>query len=319
MMHAQLDWQQSAVLGVALLGGAVAARRYRRAAPTAPFLVESAIIAALYTLWQLAGSYTIASVNGAARRGADILRIEAALRLPRERDVQNLIAARPLLAQACNGYYATMHFTALGIFLVWLFVRHRSRYSFIRNVLVVTTAISLVIQFVPVAPPRLLPAMGFVDVAARYGQSVYSLRVITVDQLAAMPSVHVAWALLIAWGVISCSRSRFRWWVVCHPVLTVFVVVATANHYWLDGIVAAALLLASIYPVRATMRLGTRLAGVPQDGLLSGPQREAPASERVLLPPAPQPDPVHPRGDPLTVGQHPGEPASVGRHPGDGG
>ena len=70
-----------------------------------------------------------------------------------------------------------------------------------------------------------------------------------------MPSVHVGWALLVGWAVIEVSPSRYRWWVLIHPALTIFVVVATANHFWLDGIVAALLLAASIGLVRLSDRL----------------------------------------------------------------
>ena len=118
------------------------------------------------------------------------------------------------------------------MFLVWLFVRHRDRYPSVRTTLAWTTLVCLLIQLVPVAPPRLLPS--FVDTATTYGQSVYSLG-LAPDQLSAMPSVHVAWAVLVGWAVVRISTSPWRWWVLAHPVLTVFVVVATANHFWLDG------------------------------------------------------------------------------------
>jgi hypothetical protein len=61
------------------------------------------------------------------------------------------------------------------------------------------------------------------------------------DQLSAMPSVHVAWSILVAWAVITRARSRWRWLILLHPLITVFVVVATGNHYWADAIVAAAI------------------------------------------------------------------------------
>ncbi len=65
------------------------------------------------------------------------------------------------------------------------------------------------------------------------------------DQLSAMPSVHVAWAALIALAVIVASSSRWRWWILAHPILTVVAITATANHWWIDGIVAAAILFAA--------------------------------------------------------------------------
>ena len=50
--------------------------------------------------------------------------------------------------------------------------------------------------------------------------------------------MHVAWAVLVALGVIVISTSRIRWWILAHPILTVLAVVATGNHWWFDGIVA---------------------------------------------------------------------------------
>jgi hypothetical protein len=142
--------------------------------------------------------------------------------------------------QGCNYYYATMHFGALFVFLLWLFLRHPDRYPRIRDTLALLTLVCLLIQLLPVAPPRLLP--GYVDTAAQYGQSVYSLG-LAPDQLSAMPSVHVGWAVLIAWAVVRVSDSPWRWLSVLHPAATVFVVAATANHFWLDGIVAVVVLV----------------------------------------------------------------------------
>ena len=62
------------------------------------------------------------------------------------------------------------------------------------------------------------------------------------DQYSAMPSVHVAWAFLVAIAVIGATRSKWRWLILLHTVATLYVVVVTANHFWLDGVVAVALL-----------------------------------------------------------------------------
>jgi membrane-associated phospholipid phosphatase len=132
-----------------------------------------------------------------------------------------------------------MHFTMLFVFLIWLFVRHRERYRPVRSVLALTTLCCLLVQLIPVAPPRMLP--GIVDTALLYGQSVYS-NGLAVDQLSAMPSVHVAWAVFIGYYAWRVSPSRWRYLGWAHAAITVFVVVATGNHWWLDGIVAALLL-----------------------------------------------------------------------------
>jgi hypothetical protein len=148
----------------------------------------------------------------------------------------------------------------------------------VRTTIVLLTATCLLVQFVPVAPPRLLPDLGYVDTAEQYGQSVYTaLQAVGPDQLSAMPSVHVGWAVLIALVVVRISPSRWRWLVLLHPAITIFVVAATANHFWLDGIVAVALLALSLAVqwsgrrvVAALRRPGVPVA-IPEPGAVAVP------------------------------------------------
>jgi PAP2 superfamily protein len=240
-----LTWQQAALLAAALVIAAMvlSAADRRRLAALAPFARESGYVAGLYALWQLAASASVLGTSGAYARGRWIEHVEREWYLPSELDAQRLVTPHPLLTEACNLYYATMHFAALGALLVWLFVRHRDRYPAVRTMIVLLTASCLLVQFLPVAPPRLLPDLGYVDTAEQYGQSVYTaLSAVGPDQLSAMPSVHVGWAVLIALVVVRISRSPWRWLVLLHPAITIFVVAATANHFWLDGVVAMALL-----------------------------------------------------------------------------
>ena len=105
-------------------------------------------------------------------------------------------------------------------------------------------------------PPRMLPAAGMVDTAIQYGQSVYGTQAgFDPDQLSAMPSVHVGWAILVAILVIGTATSRWRWLALGYPALTLLVVVVTANHFWLDGIVAAAILALVLLAQWAVTRL----------------------------------------------------------------
>jgi hypothetical protein len=117
-----------------------------------------------------------------------------------------------------------------------------------------TTLGCLLVQLLPVAPPRMLP--GIIDTGLLYNQSVYS-NGLPIDQLSAMPSVHVAWAVLVGYYTWRISPSRWRWIGPAHSVITIFVVVATGNHWWLDGIVAVAILSScawSVYGVRTAWR-----------------------------------------------------------------
>jgi PAP2 superfamily len=250
MTNLMLSWQQATLLALGLGVAGLLLLAAGRASPTwhwgvhvGPFLREAGVVVALYALWQLAGNLATGGYQAAIAHGRWIWHAERVLRLPDEADVQRLLLPHPLLSETANLYYATMHFGMLIAMLVWLFARHRDGYPAVRNVMAVSTAICLFISFIPVAPPRLLPGSGLVDLAARYGESVYSAvgSAAGADQLSAMPSVHVAWAVLVAWAVITRSTSRWRWLILLHPVITVFVVVGTGNHYWADGIVAVAI------------------------------------------------------------------------------
>ncbi|MGH3804215.1 MAG: phosphatase PAP2 family protein, partial [Pseudonocardiaceae bacterium] len=99
----------------------------------------------------------------------------------------------------------------------------------------------------PLTPPRLAPELSFVDTMHAVGPSAYPPGDDGIaNQYAAMPSLHVGWALLVAIVVTRLATSRFRLLVWIHPAATLFVVVVTANPYWMDGLVASAILLGVI-------------------------------------------------------------------------
>jgi hypothetical protein len=258
-----LSWQQAAILAAVLVSLGLACRvaAHPRLQAIAPFARESGYVAGLYALWQLAATVSLLGTSGAFAKARWIVRVERDWHLPSELDTQRLVVPHPLLAQACNLYYATMHFAGLGALLLWLFLRHRDRYPQVRTTIVLLTASCLLVQLVPVAPPRLLPNFGFVDTAELYGQSVYTaLKAVGPDQLSAMPSVHVGWAVLVGGAVVWLGTSRWRWLALLHPALTIFVVAATANHFWLDGIVAVALLVLAMAVQWAGRALATAVA-----------------------------------------------------------
>jgi hypothetical protein len=224
----------------------------RRLAMAAGIAQEAAILLALFALWQLAGSYSLIGPDGALARAQWIWHAERVVHLPSETEIQRAFLGHPPLVQAFNLYYASLHFVVLIGCLVWVYARHRRHYPQVRITLVLFTAGALLIQFLPVAPPRMLPGDGMVDTAARYGQSVYgSVAGFNADQLSAMPSVHIGWALLVALVVVQVSRSRWRWLALGYPALTQLAVVVTANHFWLDGIAAALLLALALLVQRA--------------------------------------------------------------------
>ncbi len=240
-----LPWQPAVIAATSLAAVGVPARRARdrRVALVGAFARETAIVLGLYAIWMYAGQLSVMQVTGALGRGRWVWQFEQALHLPSELTLQRAVLPYRGLVEAANSYYALVHVPALVAFLVWLFARHRDRYPTVRNVLAIATGAALAVQLVPLAPPRMLPRLGFVDTAARYHQSVYEpLGRGLAGQLSAMPSVHVAWAVLIGVAVWAIGRGPGRWIGPGHAVTTVLVVVVTANHWWLDGIVAVMLL-----------------------------------------------------------------------------
>ena len=239
-------WDQAAV--TAVICGLVAFV-LRRVRPTRvrsvvmPAAYELALLAGLYSIWRLARVLPLDRSAGAIARARDIDRWQHALHFPTELALQRFVIDHDWIGRFSNAYYAIAHVPALIIFLVWLFARHRDKYPRWRNSLALLTAFCVVIRFVRVAPPRFLPDLGYVDLSARYGLSIYGpVGTGVSDQFAAMPSIHVGWAAVVSFGVLACSTSRWRPLYLLHLVLTMIVVSATGNHWWLDGIVALVLL-----------------------------------------------------------------------------
>ncbi|WP_045321934.1 phosphatase PAP2 family protein [Streptomyces sp. NRRL F-4428] len=211
---------------------------------------ELLLVAGFFTVYK-AGRLLSTDRTGEAFRNADrIWDAERALHLPGEGAVQRLLLHGDALVTTANTYYAAVHFPATALFLIWLYIRRPAHYLWTRRVLAALTGAALALHLAyPLAPPRMLPAARLVDTGQVYGPTVYRAAPdadTLANQFAAMPSLHFGWALMLAIGVIAATRGgkRSRWsllWLL-HPVATLLVIVGTANHYWLDAIVAAVLL-----------------------------------------------------------------------------
>jgi hypothetical protein len=217
--------------------------RERRSDAWATAAREIALLAVLFagyklTRHEVGGRIDIAFAN--ARR---VIHLEDLFHVGFEAPLQRFFLHSRSVVVALNRYYVSMHFSTMLVFLVWLFVTHRDAYARIRRILVMTTGVALVAHIAfPLAPPRMMP--GFVDTMAVFGPDAYgSARIASLaNQYAAMPSVHFAWSLIVAYGVIHAARPRLRRVAVIHPALTLLAILVTANHYWLDAGVAGAVL-----------------------------------------------------------------------------
>ncbi|MEV5343911.1 phosphatase PAP2 family protein, partial [Streptomyces sp. NPDC052676] len=223
-----------------------------------PLVREFLLVAGLFLIYKL-GRRLATGHTGEAHRNADrVWDWERTVHLPGEDLVQSLLLHGEALVRVANTYYATVHFPATAAFLVWLYLRRPGHYVWARRVLAAVTAAALVLHLTfPLAPPRMLAAAGLVDTGQVYGPSVYGPPATDTlsNQFAAMPSLHFGWALMVAIGMIAATRSRWRRLWLLHPLLTLLVIVGTANHYWLDALVATALLglaLAVLRPPRRT-------------------------------------------------------------------
>ncbi|MGV9253453.1 phosphatase PAP2 family protein [Streptomyces sp. NPDC003697] len=247
---------------------AKAAERKTDATARPPLVRELLLVTGLFLVYK-AGRQLAADHTGEAFRNAHrVWDLERAVHLPGEGSVQSPLLHGDTLAHLANGYYATVHFPATVAFLVWLYLRRPAHYVWARRVLAAVTAAALVLHLAfPLAPPRMLAATGLVDTARVYGPSVYGPPRTDhlSNQFAAMPSLHFGWALMVAVGLVVATRSRWRPLWLLHPLLTLLVIVGTANHYWLDAVAATALVLAALavvrLPQRATATAGRRAGG----------------------------------------------------------
>ncbi len=238
-----------------------------------PALKELGLLSGLYSIWRLARMLPLATTGGAMVRAHWIDRFQHRIALPSELTLQRLALQVPGLGRFLNAYYAIVHVPALLACLAWLFLWRRPAYARWRTGLVLVTGFCLFIRFIRVAPPRFLPELGYIDLAAGFGLSVYGpVGTGVSDQFAAMPSIHVAWAAVVSFSIIAAGRSPKRWVFALHLALTLVAVSATGNHWWLDSIVALLLfsLCLAIERRYRQFRLGRRSMAAGEDDLVEG-------------------------------------------------
>jgi hypothetical protein len=213
------------------------------------WIYELGLLALLYAGYLTARALMGVHVGEAQLRGRQLLDIEALAHLDVERPLNALIMAVPALGLTFAYLYATLHYLVTPAVLLWVAVRRRAGYRQARNAILVATAIGLIgYWLLPTAPPRLLDA-GFTDTMATFsgvgwwGQAASAPRGMEAlsNQYAALPSLHVGWAVWVAICLSRHSNHLFvRRWVWIYPALMTVVVMATANHYLLDALAGAA-------------------------------------------------------------------------------
>jgi membrane-associated phospholipid phosphatase len=179
-----------------------------------------------------------------------------------EQTAQRIADSSHVLLTAAAWTYWNSEFTAIGLALLWMYLRRHERFARFRNTILLANVIGLVGYVVmPTAPPWMFPGEGFVDGVNHTSGLVHALA----NPYAAMPSLHAADALIV--GVMLAASCRSRWakalWALW-PAWVWFCVLATANHFLLDVLAGIVVALISLAAVAWTPRL-RRLLQRPQD------------------------------------------------------
>ncbi|HET9443942.1 MAG TPA: phosphatase PAP2 family protein [Acidimicrobiales bacterium] len=237
-----------------------------RSAPRLRWWQEVAYIVGFYAVYSLIRNKGVApgTATEAFANAVSVIRLERLVGLYHEEAVQDLFLPHGWFIRLWNIYYGTFHFVVTAAALMWCFRRMPGRYPLWRNTLAWATGLALIgFAFVPLMPPRLLPDhYGFVDTLAHFGGpwsfDEGAMAEIS-NQYAAMPSLHFAWSAwsaLVLWP-LAAGRRWARALLVAYPAATLFAVVVTANHFWLDAVGGAAVLAAG-YVLAAVVRLPAR-------------------------------------------------------------
>jgi hypothetical protein len=223
----------------------VTARRWWHSRFGGSLLRELGIVVALLLAYKYGRFLTKGHVSTALENARDVIGLERSLGVFSEARLQDLVITDTGVIRFLNVYYLVAHVAVTAAAFVWLYARHPPAYRRFRDVMIVITLAGMTLHLLmPLAPPRMFPGLGFVDTARTFGPASYgagSPYKGFANQFAAMPSLHFGWALVIAWAVLIATRSRWRYLVVMHPVVTLAAIVLTANHYWLDAVAATAL------------------------------------------------------------------------------
>ncbi|WP_314251240.1 phosphatase PAP2 family protein [Streptomyces kutzneri] len=258
----------------------------RLRAPRRPRIwFEILLIAISYWTYSLIRN-AVPEQKAAALANADwIWSAERTLGIAVEQSVNHAVNSVTWLIVGMNYYYATLHFVVTIGVLVWIYRFHPGRYAATRLVLFATTGVALVGYYCyPLAPPRLMNGQNFIDtvlVHHTWGSMASGNLKQMSNQYAAMPSMHIGWSLwcgLTIFAVASAPWARILG--LLYPTATLVVIVATANHFWLDA-VGGMLCLAFGYTVSRSW-YGSFAHRLPRHPEHTGPHPASDLLNRVL-------------------------------------
>ena len=219
--------------------------------------VEALVIVWLCWVYDAITNLAPLRLGAALSHAEGVLGLERSLGIDPELRLDRWLASHHTLGLVVSDYYDNAHFVVTLGLLGWLWWRRADLYRPLRNVLVLTNVIAFVVFWLyPVAPPRMLTHDGFSDIVASthaLGSWHTGALASAANQLAAMPSLHMAWA---AWCTVALWRLSRSLWVrglaLLYPCMTALAVLATGNHYVLD-VLAGLVTLAVAMLIEATI------------------------------------------------------------------
>jgi hypothetical protein len=224
--------------------------------------IEALTVAWLAWVYDAITNLAPLRLHAALTHASDVLGLERSLHIDPERAFDGWLAGHRTLGLVVSDYYDNAHFIVTLALLGWLWWRRADIYRPLRNSLVLVNLLAFVVFWLyPVAPPRMLP--GFTDVVASthaFGSWHNGALASQANQLAAMPSLHIAWAVWCAvalWRMSAAARVRVA--AVAYPCLTAAAVLATGNHFLLDILAGLAVMALAF----ALVELASRRAGRP--------------------------------------------------------
>lgn len=213
-----------------------------------------------YLAYALVRGLVEGRATAAFQNARDVIHLERTLHFFVEPSIQAWAMGSHLVMDVSAWLYLNAQTSITIAALVYLYMRHNSSFYFVRNMFAVALFIALAAYLAfPTAPPRFLPEWGFVDSVANFTHVQVNHDSATMSTLfnpyASVPSMHVAFALMIGWPLAKLSRRRIAkvLWRL-YPLLIAFVIVATANHFILDALLGA---LTAAVSALAARRLAT--------------------------------------------------------------
>ncbi|CAB4912460.1 unannotated protein [freshwater metagenome] len=223
--------------------------RPSRLLPNGPIdaALQLVVVVIAYTLYQ----NTRGLINdqlGASQAFANadwIVSTERLLHLDMEAGIQSFARSVPGLSDAASLMYLNAQFSVTFGAMIYIYLRHNEAFGFVRNMFIGAWTLALIgYVLLPTAPPRLVPGLGIHDAVAEMTKVDPADQTSTVSKLfnpyAAVPSMHVGFSLMIGIPLARLSRHRVTkvFWSA-YPVVVLFVVMATGNHFFLDGVFGA--------------------------------------------------------------------------------